>query len=90
MNVLDLGLGTGRFLEKLRACSLRPIHPYWLDISHKMIDVARLRTIGAGYDGSREGERALALARELATERGAEVSAFQALRDGIEGRFDRP
>jgi nucleotide-binding universal stress UspA family protein len=42
-----------------------------------------LRRIGAGYDGSREGERALALARELATERGAQVSAFQALRESL-------
>jgi nucleotide-binding universal stress UspA family protein len=44
----------------------------------------RLRRIGAGYDGSREGRRALALARELATERGAEVSAFQALRESLD------
>jgi nucleotide-binding universal stress UspA family protein len=43
----------------------------------------RLRRIGAGYDGAREGERAIALARELAPERGAEVSAFQALRESL-------
>jgi nucleotide-binding universal stress UspA family protein len=39
----------------------------------------RLRRIGAGYDGSREGERAAALACEVAAERGAELSAFHAL-----------
>jgi SAM-dependent methyltransferase len=43
MNVLDLGVGTGRFLEKLRSHSARPIRPYGLDISEKMIDVARRR-----------------------------------------------
>jgi nucleotide-binding universal stress UspA family protein len=42
-----------------------------------------VRRIGAGYDGSPEGERALALARELAAERGADVSAFQALRESL-------
>ncbi|HEY7309039.1 MAG TPA: class I SAM-dependent methyltransferase [Gemmataceae bacterium] len=40
MNVLDLGVGTGRFLEQLRAHSVRRIHPYGLDLSQKMIDVA--------------------------------------------------
>lgn len=43
MTVLDLGVGTGRFLEKLRSRSLRPIQPYGLDISQKMIEVARRR-----------------------------------------------
>jgi nucleotide-binding universal stress UspA family protein len=38
-----------------------------------------LRKIGAAYDGSAESERALALARVLARERGAELSAFQAV-----------
>ncbi len=41
--VLDLGVGTGRFFEKFRAQSSQPIHPYGLDISRKMIDVARGR-----------------------------------------------
>jgi nucleotide-binding universal stress UspA family protein len=38
-----------------------------------------LGKIGAGYDGSAESEQALALARVLARERGAELSAFQAV-----------
>lgn len=38
-----------------------------------------LRTIGAAYDGSAQSEQALALARVLARERGAELSAFQAV-----------
>jgi nucleotide-binding universal stress UspA family protein len=38
-----------------------------------------LRKIGAAYDGSAESEKALALARVLARERGAELSAFQAV-----------
>ena len=38
-----------------------------------------VRKIGAGYDGSAESEQALALARVLARERGAELSAFQAV-----------
>ena len=38
-----------------------------------------LRKIGAAYDGSAESEQALALARVLARERGAELSAFQAV-----------
>jgi nucleotide-binding universal stress UspA family protein len=38
-----------------------------------------LREIGVGYDGSAESEHALAVARELATELGAKVSAFQAI-----------
>jgi ubiquinone/menaquinone biosynthesis C-methylase UbiE len=41
--VLDLGLGTGRFLEKLRAEAGLVIRPYGLDISQKMIDIARTR-----------------------------------------------
>ena len=38
-----------------------------------------LDKIGAAYDGSPESEQALALARVLARERGAELSAFQAV-----------
>jgi SAM-dependent methyltransferase len=41
--VLDLGVGTGRFLEKLRAGVDRPIRPYGLDLSRRMIDTARSR-----------------------------------------------
>lgn len=43
MNVLDLGMGTGRFLEKLRSHSARDFHPYGVDISQKMIEVAYRR-----------------------------------------------
>ena len=38
-----------------------------------------LREIGVGYDGSPESERALAVARVLAAETGAKLSAFQAV-----------
>jgi nucleotide-binding universal stress UspA family protein len=38
-----------------------------------------LRRIGVAYDGSRESERALAVARELAADRHARLSAFQAV-----------
>jgi SAM-dependent methyltransferase len=41
--VLDLGMGTGRFLEKLRAEAGRAIRPYGLDLSQKMIETARTR-----------------------------------------------
>jgi SAM-dependent methyltransferase len=41
--VLDLGVGTGRFLEKLRAEAGRAIRPFGLDISQKMIDTACTR-----------------------------------------------
>jgi ubiquinone/menaquinone biosynthesis C-methylase UbiE len=43
MNVLDLGIGTGRFLEKLRALPNLTIQPHGLDISQKMIDIAMTR-----------------------------------------------
>ena len=38
-----------------------------------------MREIGVGYDGSPESELALELARELATEVGAKLSAFEAI-----------
>jgi nucleotide-binding universal stress UspA family protein len=38
-----------------------------------------MREIGVGYDGSPESERALELARQLAAELGAKLSAFQAV-----------
>jgi nucleotide-binding universal stress UspA family protein len=38
-----------------------------------------LREIGVGYDGSPESEHALAVARELASENGAKVSACEAI-----------
>src|SRR5262245_13020670 len=41
--VLDLGVGTGLFLEKLCLASNRDVELYGLDISERMIDVARRR-----------------------------------------------
>ena len=38
-----------------------------------------MREIGVGYDGSPESEHALGLARNLALELGAELSAFEAI-----------
>src|SRR5262249_18365247 len=43
LKILDVGMGTGRFLEKLNARTGRPIQPFGLDLSEKMVDVARLR-----------------------------------------------
>ncbi|HTU16514.1 MAG TPA: class I SAM-dependent methyltransferase [Gemmataceae bacterium] len=43
LNALDVGVGTGLFLEKLRAAARRDIQPFGLDISQKMIDIARTR-----------------------------------------------
>jgi len=40
---------------------------------------ATMREIGVGYDGSPESEHALGLARNLALELGAELSAFEAI-----------
>jgi nucleotide-binding universal stress UspA family protein len=43
------------------------------------IEPAVMREIGVGYDGSPESEHALAIARELAAECGAKLSAFEAV-----------
>jgi SAM-dependent methyltransferase len=43
LQVLDIGMGTGRFLEKVAASARRPILPYGIDLSLKMIDIARAR-----------------------------------------------
>jgi SAM-dependent methyltransferase len=43
LKVLDLGMGTGRFLEKLRARLSRDIQPFGLDLSPRMIAIARDR-----------------------------------------------
>jgi ubiquinone/menaquinone biosynthesis C-methylase UbiE len=43
LRALDIGVGTGRFLEKLTLAAQRPISPFGLDLSQKMIDVARER-----------------------------------------------
>lgn len=42
-SVLDLGVGTGKFLEKLRDLTAGGIQPFGLDVSQKMIDLARVR-----------------------------------------------
>src|SRR5215469_2005664 len=46
LSVLDLGIGTGLFIEKLRAASGREVRPYGLDISERMIQIARRRLPG--------------------------------------------
>jgi SAM-dependent methyltransferase len=43
LKVLDVGMGTGRFLEKLTCETDRPIQPYGLDFSARMVEVARAR-----------------------------------------------
>jgi SAM-dependent methyltransferase len=43
LNVLDIGMGTGRFLNKLKADAGLCIQPFGLDLSEKMIDLARER-----------------------------------------------
>src|SRR5262249_16176116 len=43
LRVLDLGLGTGRFLEKLRLYGGSRVQPFGMDISQQMIDIACTR-----------------------------------------------
>jgi SAM-dependent methyltransferase len=43
LRVFDVGMGTGLFLQKLRAGAGRSIQPFGLDLSEKMIDVARAK-----------------------------------------------
>src|SRR5262249_41987240 len=43
LKVLDLGVGTGRFLEMLRTCTGPRSQPFGLDISRNMIDIACAR-----------------------------------------------
>jgi SAM-dependent methyltransferase len=43
LRVLDLGMGTGRFLTKLAALVNRPLQPAGLDLSEKMVAFARRR-----------------------------------------------
>jgi SAM-dependent methyltransferase len=43
LKVYDVGMGTGLFLQKLRAGAGRSIQPFGLDLSEKMIDVARAK-----------------------------------------------
>jgi SAM-dependent methyltransferase len=44
--VLDLGMGTGRFLEMLAARLPQPVRPFGLDLSPRMIAIARARLPG--------------------------------------------
>jgi SAM-dependent methyltransferase len=46
LRVLDLGMGTGRFLTKLAARVNRPLRPTGLDLSEKMVALARRRVPG--------------------------------------------
>ena len=41
LRVLDVGMGTGMFLERLRMRSARRIEPFGLDISARMAEIAR-------------------------------------------------
>src|SRR5262245_60592172 len=43
LDVLDVGVGTGLFLDKLRATGGAAIRPFGLDLSEKMIAAARRR-----------------------------------------------
>ncbi len=43
MKVLDVGMGTGMFLEKLRTRSKRMIEPFGIDISQQMAAIARTK-----------------------------------------------
>jgi SAM-dependent methyltransferase len=43
LRVLDVGVGTGVFLEKLKALGGRGIQPFGIDLSARMIDIARRR-----------------------------------------------
>lgn len=40
MRIFDIGMGTGNFLQRLRNQSARPIQPYGLDISSRMVEIA--------------------------------------------------
>ena len=43
MSVFDVGMGTGLFLEKLAQSTARELHPFGLDISARMLEVAHRR-----------------------------------------------
>ncbi len=43
LDLLDVGIGTGVFCERLRAASRRPIRPHGLDISERMLELAKSR-----------------------------------------------
>src|SRR5262245_43785864 len=42
-HVLDLGVGTGTFLRRLKALGGENVQPFGLDLSQKMIDLARAK-----------------------------------------------
>jgi SAM-dependent methyltransferase len=46
LRVLDIGMGTGRFLGMLAERLPRPVRPYGLDLSPRMLAVARSRLAG--------------------------------------------
>ncbi len=43
LDVFDVGIGTGVFCERLRSASRLPIRPHGLDISERMLEVAKTR-----------------------------------------------
>lgn len=43
IDILDVGIGTGVFCERLRSAMRRPIRPHGLDISERMLEVAKAR-----------------------------------------------
>jgi SAM-dependent methyltransferase len=53
---LDLGVGTGRFLEKLRGWAGPGLEPYGLDLSRKMLDIAcrRIPDLAAAAGDARD------------------------------------
>lgn len=59
MKVLDVGMGTGMFLQKLRNISARAIEPFGLDISEKMAAIAqeKLPDLVAAIDDGANLER---------------------------------
>jgi SAM-dependent methyltransferase len=45
LRVLDLGMGTGLFFERLRTASQRDVRPAGLDVSEKMVEIAKSRIV---------------------------------------------
>src|SRR5262245_65650073 len=43
LRVLDLGVGTGTFLARLKALGGDDVQPFGIDLSEKMIDLARVK-----------------------------------------------